>query len=93
MVAVRLWQQCQSVSFVRLFAIPGTVARQAPLSMGFSRREYWSISLLQGIFTTQGSNPGLLHCRETFYHLSHQEAWSMLMSPGTFYLQMVAAKS
>ena len=29
-------------SRVRLFATPGTVARQAPLSMGFSRQEYWS---------------------------------------------------
>ena len=28
--------------------------------------------LLQGIFPTQGSNPGLLHCRQTLYHLSHQ---------------------
>ena len=28
--------------------------------------------LLQGIFRTQGSNPGLLHCRQTLYHLSHQ---------------------
>ena len=27
---------------VRLFAIPWTVAHQAPLSMGFSRQEYWS---------------------------------------------------
>ena len=27
---------------VRLFATPWTVAHQAPLSMGFSRREYWS---------------------------------------------------
>ena len=32
----------QSISHVRLFAIPWTVARQAPLSMGFSRQEYWS---------------------------------------------------
>ena len=30
-------------------------------------------SLLQGIFLTQGSNPGLLHCRGVIYHLSHQE--------------------
>ena len=29
-------------------------------------------SLLQGIFLTQGSNPGLLHCRWILYHLSHQ---------------------
>ena len=28
--------------------------------------------LLQGIFPTQGSNPGLQHCRQTFYCLSHQ---------------------
>ena len=30
--------------------------------------------LLQGIFLTQGSNPGLLHCRQTLYHLSHQRS-------------------
>ena len=29
-------------------------------------------SPLQGIFPTQGSNPGLQHCRQTFYCLSHQ---------------------
>ena len=28
--------------------------------------------LLQGIFPTQGSTPGLLHCRQTLYRLSHQ---------------------
>ena len=31
-----------------------------------------SLSLLQGIFPTQGSNPGLLHCRWILYCLSHQ---------------------
>ena len=30
------------LSRVRLFAIPRTIARQAPPSMGFSRQEYWS---------------------------------------------------
>ena len=29
-------------------------------------------SLLQGIFPTQGSNPGLPHCRQTLYHLNQQ---------------------
>ena len=29
-------------SHVRLFGTPWTVAHQAPLSMGFSRQEYWS---------------------------------------------------
>ena len=31
-----------------------------------------SLSLLQGIFTVQRSNPGLLHCRWILYHLSHK---------------------
>ena len=38
-----------------------------------------SLSLLQGIFPTQGSNPGLPHWRQILYHLSHQEVqeyWS-----------------
>ena len=33
-----------------------------------------SLSLLQRIFPTQGLNPGLLHCRQILYHLSHREA-------------------
>ena len=41
--------------------------------MGFPRQEYWSglHSLLQRIFPTQGSKPGLPHCRWILYHLSH----------------------
>ena len=31
-----------------------------------------SLSLLQGIFPTQGSNPGLLHWRQILHCLSHQ---------------------
>ena len=31
-----------------------------------------SLSLLQGIFPTQGSNPGLLHWRRILYQLSHK---------------------
>ena len=30
------------LSRVQLFVTPGTAARQAPLSVEFSRREYWS---------------------------------------------------
>ena len=29
-------------------------------------------ALLQGIFPTQGSNPGLTHCKQILYRLSHQ---------------------
>ena len=32
----------QLLSCVQLFVIPWTAAHQAPLSMGFSRQEYWS---------------------------------------------------
>ena len=32
----------QSLSGALLFATPLTIARQAPLSMGFPRQEYWS---------------------------------------------------
>ena len=31
-----------------------------------------SLSLLQGIFPTQGSNPGLPHCRRILYQLNHK---------------------
>ena len=33
----------KSLSCVQLFATPWTVTLQAPLSMGFSRQEYWSV--------------------------------------------------
>ena len=34
--------EVKSLSCVQLFATPWTVAYYAPLSMGFSRQEYWS---------------------------------------------------
>ena len=37
-----------------------------------------SLSLLQGIFPTQGSNPGLPHCRWILYQLSHKESSRIL---------------
>ena len=54
-VGIQVWScMCvQSLSHVRLFATPWTVACQAPLSMGFSRQEYWS-----GLpFTSPGDLP------------------------------------
>ena len=55
---------------------PWTVAHQPPLSLGFSRQEYWSgrHSLPQGIFPTQGSNPVPLHFRPILYSLSHHRS-------------------
>ena len=64
----------KSLSCIQLFATPWTIAYQASPSMGFFREEYQSglpfPSL--GIFLTQRSNPGLLHCRQMLYPLSHQ---------------------
>ena len=64
----------KSLSHVQLFATPWAVAYQIPPSMRFSRQEYWSglHFLLQRIFPTQRSNPGLPHCKRTLYCLSHQ---------------------
>ena len=53
---------------------PGTIALQAPLSMGFSGKNTRVDChfLLQGIFPTQESNLGLLQCRQILYHLRHR---------------------
>ena len=40
--------------------------------MGILQVRMGSLSFLQGIFPTQGLNPGLLHIRQILYHLSHQ---------------------
>ena len=55
---------------------PWTVACWAPLSMGFSRQEYWSGChfLVQGTFPAQGSNPRplcLLHWQVDSLPLLH----------------------
>ena len=38
--------------------------------------EMGSLSLLQGIFPTQESNPSLPQCRQTLYRLSHQTQYN-----------------
>ena len=69
----------ESVSGIWLSGTSWSVACQAPLSMDCPRQEYWSgsHSLLQGIFSTQGSNLGLLHWWQILYHLSHQGKLTM----------------
>ena len=39
-----------------------------------------SLSLLQGIFPTQGINRGLLHCRRILYQLSYKGSHNYLLS-------------
>ena len=57
--------EVKPLSHVQLFLTPWTVAYQTPPSMGFPGKSTGMSchSLLQGIFLTKGSNPGLLHCR------------------------------
>ena len=38
----QVWSEMKSLSHVQLFVTPWTVAYKAPLSMGFSRQQYWS---------------------------------------------------
>ena len=147
----------KSLSRVWLFVTPWTSAHQAPLSMGFSKQEYWSgvplpspkdwhvlvklrsilvshlyvqfyktffqlkwsesrsvvsdslgphglyspwnssgqntgvgsLSLFQGIFPTQESNQGLLHCRQILYELSYQAKNQNIMPTFTVLLEHV----
>ena len=65
----------ESLSRVQLFVTTWTVAHQAPLSMGILQArilEWVAMPSSRGIFPTQGSNPGLLHCGQILYQLSHQ---------------------
>ena len=54
-----------TLSNVQLFANPWTAAHQAPLSMGFPRKNtgVGCHFLFQGTFLTQGLKLCLLHCR------------------------------
>ena len=64
----------KSLSRVRLFATPWTVAYQAPPTMGFSRQEYWSGLPFPspGNLPDPGIEPWSPAFRQTVYRLSHQ---------------------
>ena len=57
------------LSRVRLFATNGLYSPWDSLGQNTG---LGSLSLLQGIFPTQRSNPGLPHCRQILYQLSHK---------------------
>ena len=52
-----------------------------------------SLSLLQGIFPTQGSKPGLWHCRQIFYQLRHQGSNTVTNSIKTFKMVHIKKKN
>ena len=62
------------LSHVQLFATSWTVAYWAPLSMGFSRQEYWSRLPFPspGDLPNPGIEPGLPHWKQMLYPLNHQ---------------------
>ena len=74
--------ECVAIPFSRNLPNPGIEPRSStlqedslpvrppgkPKNTGVS-----SLSLLQGLFPTQGSNPGLPHCKRILYSLSHLE--------------------
>ena len=64
------------LSHVWLIAIPWTLFHQVlcPWNSPGKNTGVGSHSLPQGIFPNQGSNPGLPHCRQILYHLSHRES-------------------
>ena len=90
----------QSLSRVRLFATPWTVAHQAPLSMDFPRQEYWSglPSPSPGDLLNPGIEPGSPALVGRFLTLNHQgspvildpefstSSVSALCSPGDIWL-------
>ena len=59
-----IWGKWKSLSHLWLFVTPWNSPGQ---NTGVG-----SLSLLQGIFSDHGSNPGLPHCRQILYQLSHQ---------------------
>ena len=67
---------CCHLSRVQFFVTLRTIAHQAPLSINSPGKNTGvdCHALRQGIFPTQGSNPGLPHYRQILYHLSHQES-------------------
>ena len=73
----------KSLSSVLLFATSWTVAYQAPLSMGFSRQEYWSGLPFPspGNLPDPGIEPTSLLGMQNSLPLSHQASPSIVLPP------------
>ena len=63
---VKVVQSCPTLRDPMDYTVPGIL--QARIL------EWVGLSLLQGIFPTQGSNPGLSHCRQILFQLGHQRS-------------------
>ena len=71
-------QSCPTLCDLMDYSLPGfSVRRDSPgKNTGVGCH-----ALLQGIFPTQGSNPGLPHCRQILYRLNLQHARPLCPSP------------
>ena len=67
-----IWQLCESESHSVVSNSLGPHELYSPWNSPGQNTGMGILSLLQGIFPTQGSNPGLPHCRWIFYQLSHK---------------------
>ena len=72
--------RCKSFSRVRLFMTPWTI--YGLWNSPGQNTGLGSLSLLQGIFPTQGLNQGLLHYRQILYQLSHKGSPTCTQSQG-----------
>ena len=71
---------CLLVKYLQIYGLPKYVVSDSlwphglysPWTSPGQNTGVDSHSLLHGIFPTEGSNPGLPHCRRIVYHLSHQ---------------------
>ena len=67
---IKYWSESESCSVVSDFLRPHGL--YSPWNSPGKNIGVGSLSLLQGIFSTKGSNPGLPHCRRILYQLSHK---------------------
>ena len=63
-------QSCPTLSDLMDCSLPGSSVHG---TLQARILEWVAMPSSKGIFPTQGSNPGLLHCRRILYCLSHQE--------------------
>ena len=79
------WSESYSVMFDSLWLEPARLL--CPWNSAGKISGVHSHSILQGIFPTQQSNPGLLyllHCTQILYHLSHQKSPHIVLIMGIF---------
>ena len=85
-----MYVKVKLLSRARLFATPWTVACTKllrPWDIPGKSTGVGCHFLLQGIFPTQGLNPGLPHYRQTLYRLSHH--WGPVLNPKGIFLLSV----